>query len=206
MFEFLTGHSDQDAIVILKHDHDKVKDLFEQFEKAETLAQKRKIAAETVTELKIHAAIEEEMFYPTVRKSIGKDIMNEADEEHHVAKVLIAELEMMNGTEDHFDAKYKVLAENIRHHIKEEEGDMFPKARGLDVDMEALGSKMLAYKQQLMKTGVAIFAEEKMVKASKGKSDSPAEAAKLTKAIDLPKVMPKAAAGKVVSKKVAAKA
>ena len=92
------------AVSLLKEDHDKVKQLFDQFESATTRQQKKKIVQEALTELKVHAAIEEEIFYPAVRKPIGKDIMNEADEEHHVAKLLIAELDAMNGSESHFDA------------------------------------------------------------------------------------------------------
>jgi len=174
MFEFLT-QNDEDAIAIIKKDHDKVKDLFDKFEKAETLREKRKIVADTIMELKIHAAIEEEIFYAVVRKQIDKKIMNEADEEHHVVKVLISELEEMNGREDHYDAKYKVLSENVRHHIKEEESEMLPRARALGIDFEALGRQLLARKQQLRKNGVATFAEEKMVAASKGRGDSPAK-------------------------------
>ena len=176
MLEFLTAQS-EDAISILKADHEKVKGLFDQFKDAKSLAAKRKIAAEAIRELKIHAAIEEELFYPAVRKPIGKKVMNEADEEHHVAKVLIAELEIMTGKEDHYDAKFTVLAENVRPHIREEESDMLPKAKHLSVNMETLGRKMLARKQQLMKNGVAVFAEEKMVGGRKGRGDSPAKAA-----------------------------
>src|SRR5690242_19513706 len=107
------------AIAILKKDHDKVKDLFDKFEKAESTAEKDKIIAEAVQELKIHAVIEEEIFYPTVRAHVGAKLMNEADEEHHVARVLIAELEMSGRANDHRDAKFTVLAESVRHHIKE---------------------------------------------------------------------------------------
>ena len=85
------------AISILKKDHETVKELFDKFEKAESAAEKERIIAKAVTELKIHAAIEEEIFYPTVRKHVGTDIMNEADEEHHVARVLIAELDLNGG-------------------------------------------------------------------------------------------------------------
>lgn len=176
MRDFFTS-TDEGAISILKKDHNKVRDLFDKFENAENLREKRKIVAEAITELKIHTAIEEEIFYPAVRRSIGNEIMTEADEEHHVAKVLIAELERMDGKEDHYDAKFIVLSENIRHHIKEEESDMFPKARSTSIDMEELGKKMLHRKNQLMKTGVAIFAEEKMVELIKGKGDSPAQTA-----------------------------
>src|SRR5690349_11671706 len=104
-------------------DHDKVKDLFDQFEKSDSSAGKERIITAAIEELKIHAVIEEEIFYPAVRKHVGKDIMNEADEEHHVARVLIAELDRGRGG-DHREAKFQVLAESVRHHIKEEESEM----------------------------------------------------------------------------------
>jgi hypothetical protein len=126
MFEFLTGNP---AVSLLKDDHDRVKALFDDFEAAKSRPAKLKIVRAALTELKVHAAIEEELFYPAVRKPIGKEIMNEADEEHHVAKLLIAELDGMDGSESHFDAKFTVLAENVRHHIKEEEDEMLPKAK-----------------------------------------------------------------------------
>src|ERR1700737_3466359 len=145
MFDFLTTNP---ALALLKKDHDTVKDLFDKFEKAEGRPAKKKIVNQALEELKVHAAIEEELFYPAVRKPVGKDIMNEADEEHHVAKVLIAELEGMDGREDHYDAKFTVLAENVRHHIKEEENEMFPKARSLDIDFLELGKQILDRKRQ----------------------------------------------------------
>jgi len=79
--------------------------------------------------------------------------MNEADEEHHVASVLIAELEAMDGHGDHFDAKFNVLAENVRHHIEEEESRMLPKAQGLDIDFVKLGQRMLRRRKQLLAGG-----------------------------------------------------
>ena len=112
--------------------------------------------------------------------------MNEADEEHHVAKLLIAELDAMDGSESHFDAKFKVLAENVRHHIEEEEGEMLPKAQKVKLDFEALAEKMTARKEKLLAVGVPPVGEEAMVKASRGKGDSPARAAK-RKAPKLPK-------------------
>ena len=105
------------AFALLKKDHDTVKDLFDRFENAEGRPEKKKIVDQALAELKVHATIEEEIFYPAVRKPVGKDVMNEADEEHHVAKILIAELEEMDGRETHYDAKFTVLAENVRHHI-----------------------------------------------------------------------------------------
>src|ERR1700733_6653259 len=98
MFEFLTVTSEEDAINMLKKDHDKVKDLFDKFQNTDSRSEKKKIVAEAINDLKIHAAIEEEIFYRTVRLDLDGGIMNEADEEHHVAKVLIAELSQMNGS------------------------------------------------------------------------------------------------------------
>lgn len=179
MFDLFSKDS-KNAIDILKQDHDTVKDLFDEFKKAESRPAKKNIVHRALLELKVHAALEEEIFYPAVRKQIETKIMNEADEEHHVAKVLIAELEDMDGHEDHYDAKFQVLSENVRHHIKEEEGDMLPKAKGLDIDYDALGEKMLRRKEQLMAKGVPRVGEEDMVAASHGKGDSPAKAARKT--------------------------
>jgi len=169
------------AIDLLKDDHDNVKELFSKFEKSKNAAARKKIVKQALTELKAHAAIEEEIFYPAVRKHVGKDLMNEADEEHHVAKLLVAELDDMQGRGDHFDAKFTVLAENVRHHIKEEENEMLPKAQELKMDFDKLGKTMLARKQQLLKNGFPPVGEEKMVAAAHSKGDSPAQAARKKK-------------------------
>jgi hypothetical protein len=142
-----------DAIDLLKNDHDSVKGLFDRFKKAGNRRSKAKIAAEALTGLKIHALLEEEIFYQAVRPGVGKDVMNEADEEHHIASVLIAELEEMDGHGDHFDAKFNVLVENVRHHIQEEESQMLPKAQGLDIDFVKLGQRMLRRREQLLAGG-----------------------------------------------------
>jgi Hemerythrin HHE cation binding domain len=175
MFEFLAGNP---AVSLLKDDHARVKTLFDQFEKAKSRPAKRKIVRRALTELKLHAAIEEELFYPAVRKAVGKDVMNEADEEHHVVKLLVAELDRMDGSESHFDAKVTVLAENVRHHIKEEENEMLPKARTVKLDFAALAEKMQRRKERLLERGVPPAGEERMVKAARGGGDSPARAAK----------------------------
>ncbi len=169
------------AISILMKDHDTVKDLFHRFEKSDSAREKERIIAEALTELKIHAVIEEEIFYPAVRKHVGKDLMNEADEEHHVARVLIAELDRDGRGNDHRDAKFTVLSESVRHHIKEEEGDMMPKAKGVDMDFEALGQQMLERKRQLKRDGIPADAEHAMVARAKGGGDTPAVAARRTK-------------------------
>jgi hypothetical protein len=168
------------AIAILKDDHDKVKELFREFEDTDNLRKKQRIAAEAIMELKIHAEIEEKIFYAVVREELEEDLMNEADEEHHVAKLLIAELEQMDGSESHWTAKFTVLAENIRHHIREEEGEMLPKARKLDIDFNELGEELLDMKKQLKKNGVPPCDEEKLMARTGAKDDSPAKAAKTT--------------------------
>jgi len=173
MFDWFSKDSD-DAVSILKRDHDTVKELFDEFEKAKQRAAKKKIVAKALTELKVHAALEEEIFYPAVRAALDHDVMNEADEEHHVAKMLIAELEKMTGKEDHYDAKFTVLSENVRHHIKEEEGEMLPKAKRLPIDFDALGARMLERKEELLADGVPAVEEDRVADP---KADSPARAA-----------------------------
>lgn len=175
MFEFLKTNP---AVAILEEDHKRVKAMFDQFESTKGRAARHKIVRQAVQELKIHAALEEELFYPAVRKTVGKELMNEADEEHHVAKLLIAELDQMDGSESHFDAKFLVLAESVRHHIKEEENEMLPTARSAKLDFEALAEKMRRRKERLLKDGVPDTSEHRMIRSSRGRGDSPARAAK----------------------------
>ena len=176
MLDFMM--SEKHAISILKKDHDTVKDLFDKFEKAESSSEKERIISRAVNELKMHAVVEEEIFYPAVRKHVGSDLMNEADEEHHVAKVLIAELDLNRGGGDHREAKFTVLAESVRHHIKEEENEVMPKAKELDIDFEALGQKILDRKKELKDDGIPKDAEHSMVAQARGKGGSPAAAAR----------------------------
>lgn len=183
MFEFLNPNP---ATALLKQDHEKVKALFDQFEAAKSRPAKVKLVRRALLELKVHAALEEEIFYPAVRVKVGREVMNEADEEHHVAKLLVAELDRMDGSESHFDAKFTVLAEILRHHIKEEESEMLPRAEKVKLDFVALAEKMRRRRAKLEADGVPAAGEERMVRASRGKGDSPAQAAK-RKAPKLPK-------------------
>lgn len=194
---------DNHAIAILINDHDKVKKLFDRFEKSESIAEKERIIGEAVTELKIHAVVEEEIFYPAVRKQLEKDMMNEADEEHHVARVLIAELDQRRGAGggDHRHAKFTVLSECVRHHIKEEEDEMLPKAKGLAIDFEALGTEILKRKKELKKEGIPADAEHAMVAAVKGRDDTPAAAARRTSPRSVSANPRRAAAKRVSTKK-----
>jgi hypothetical protein len=166
------------AFTMLKSDHDKVKKLFTRFEKANP-DEKQDIAKEALEELKVHAAVEEQLFYPALRQEMQDEdgLMDEADEEHHVAKFLIAELEQMKGDEDHWEAKFTVLAENVRHHIKEEEGEIFSEAKSTDIDFVALGEQMAQLKQSFLEKGVPKDSEAKMVSQSGLRGDSPAKKA-----------------------------
>lgn len=146
----------QKPINLLKQDHDEVKKLFKQFEEAKTPAQKEKIAREAIMELKIHATLEEEMFYPEVRDFLGDeedmiDLVDEALEEHHVAKLLMEELDQMHPEDERFEAKFLVLAESVKHHMEEEETELFPKAKKSEVNDDDLGEEIQARKKELQK-------------------------------------------------------
>ena len=148
------GAQDHDAIAMLTADHKRVKTLFSEFDKLKEEGsdeEKSAIVEQICNEMKIHAQLEEEIFYPAVREAIDdSDLMDEAIVEHAGAKELIAQLEEASPEDDLYDAKVTVLGEQIDHHVKEEEGDMFPKARKAKVDSEALGERMLKRRMALM--------------------------------------------------------
>lgn len=142
-----------DAAALLKADHRNVDSLFEKFDDARGSAEKGKIVAQICTELKIHTMIEEEIFYPALRGKIDDSVIDEAYVEHDGAKVLVNDLSQGSPSDAMYDAKVKVLAEEIRHHVNEEERwltGMFAKARLAGVDMTDLGTKMLVRKNALL--------------------------------------------------------
>jgi len=160
------------AIEMLREDHRKVKELFEEFEHTEQSQAKEQIVKATVQELEVHAALEEEMFYPGAEEQIDeKESIDEAREEHHVVKLLLGELKKMNAENERYDAKYKVLAESVKHHIDEEESVLFPKLEG-KLNAEGLGTEMEARKQQLQQQ------PRKHSRAKGGKSRQPTRRAK----------------------------
>jgi hypothetical protein len=141
------------VIDMLKEDHLKVKDLFEEFESAEG-GERAEIAATTIMELEIHAELEEKLIYPAIREEIEEDdMMNEAVEEHHLVHVLIKELKKLKPANQIFQAKFKVLGELVKHHIEEEEGEMLPKAEKSDIDWEKLEMTVMKRKEALMAKG-----------------------------------------------------
>jgi hemerythrin superfamily protein len=143
----------QDAIAMLTADHKKVKKLFADFGKIREDGaedEKSALVQQICDELKIHTALEEEIFYPAVRKAIkDADLMDEALVEHAGAKELVAQLEDAKVSDDLYDAKVTVLGEQINHHVREEEGEMFPKAKKAKIDTAALGASMLKRKRAL---------------------------------------------------------
>jgi hemerythrin superfamily protein len=145
-----------DAIALLKADHDKVKKAFKEFEKMdhEDSAALQQLVEEVCAELTAHTTVEEEIFYPAVREAIeDDDLMNEAQVEHNSAKELITLLEGMDSTDPMYPATFTVLCEYVLHHAKEEEDEMFPAARkAKDLDLEALGEEMKARKEELMES------------------------------------------------------
>ena len=146
-----TRSGEQNAIQLLKADHREVEGMFSQFEKTNGMATKAKLAEQICLALKVHTQIEEEIFYPAARDALSdEEMVDEAVVEHAAAKDLIAEIEAMEPGEDLFDAKVKVLSEQIEHHVEEEEKEMFPKLQKTDMDMRALGVRMAQRKTELM--------------------------------------------------------
>ena len=143
-----------DAITLLTEDHKKVKKLFKDFDKLKedgSAKDKAALVKEICTELSVHAKVEEEIFYPAVREAIDdEDLMDEADVEHAGAKDLIAQLQSMKPGDDHYDAKVTVLGEYIDHHVKEEQEEMFVKAKKAKVDTVELGEQIAARKEELL--------------------------------------------------------
>ena len=147
------SYEEMDAIAMLKADHRKVEELFEKFENTNGKATKQRLAEQICLELKVHTAIEEEIFYPACRGKIEDDLVDEAYVEHDSAKLLINEIEAGGPDEEFYDAKVKVLSEMIEHHVDEEEKrseGMFSQARAAGLDMDALADRMRQRKATAM--------------------------------------------------------
>ena len=143
----------QDALALLKDDHRKIKAMFKRFDKlAESSPERGRIVDTVCSDLKVHAQLEEELFYPRVRGLLGQDevlIIDEAQVEHDVAKQLIARIEKNRGQQHVRDAAFIVLCEYILHHAREEENEIFPRARKSQLDLHALGAELLERRRSL---------------------------------------------------------
>ena len=141
----------QEATALLRADHKLVAGLFEDFEKAVSKREKARIVATICKELTVHTQIEEEIFYPAFQKALkDHELVPEANVEHGSVKDLIAAVEGVEPGGDEYDARVKVMGEFVKHHVKEEQNEMFPKAKNSKMDLIALGAQMAARKQQLM--------------------------------------------------------
>ena len=158
-----SSDSPRDAIALLKQDHRTVSALFEEFAKADEEEQSA-IAQRVCQLLTVHATIEEELLYPAAKEAFdgeeeNEDLVNEAEVEHGSAKELIAKIEGMSADDDHFKATVTVLGEYVKHHVKEEEGELFPQLKKTDVDLKELGGRLEDRKLALMEQ-MGIEAEE----------------------------------------------
>lgn len=142
-----------DAIKLLKQDHTNVKAMFKEYEEMgeRAFAGKKKLADRICLELTRHAAIEEEIFYPALREASkeSEDQLDEASVEHASVKALVAQISQMDSHDELYDAKVKVLGEYVNHHVKEEEGELFPQAREAGLDLATLGREMEARKEEV---------------------------------------------------------
>lgn len=146
--------SARDALDLLKADHQKVRNLFREFESLRGLddedERKSELVDEICYELTLHAMLEEEIFYPVLRSAIDDDdMMDEADVEHGGARELISQLEVMYPGDDHFDATVTVLGEEVGHHIEKEESEMFDAARRAGIDLDRLAEQLAARREEL---------------------------------------------------------
>ena len=143
-----------DAIDLLRRDHEAVEDLFDQLEdtrESENDEEMATLVASVCSALTVHAQIEEELFYPAIRQlPEAADMVDEAAVEHQMIKDLVAQLEAMHPGDDLFEAKVTVLSEYVKHHVKEEEGEIFPEAKDSDIDLAALGKELAARKTELV--------------------------------------------------------
>ena len=145
------GSRTLDATSLLRADHREARDLFKQYEATRSTARKRKLVEQFCAQLSVHAQVEEEIFYPALKQALkDKEMIPEAIVEHATVKSLIAQIEGIEPDGEMYDAKVKVLSEYVKHHVKEEEGEMFKRARATNLDMVALGEQMAARKQELL--------------------------------------------------------
>jgi hypothetical protein len=147
-----TGRRDPLAVQLLKADHRQVEEWFDEYEQLEDDQEKLVLFNQIALALKVHTAVEEEIFYPESRGEVEDDMLDEAYVEHDSAKKLIAEIEAMKPSDTYYDAKVKVLGEYIKHHVKEEEqpGGIFAQAKKGEEDLEEMGARLKARKEELM--------------------------------------------------------
>ncbi len=144
------------ATQMIRQDHKKVEGLFKKFEQTKGAQAKRRLAENAMAELEVHAALEEEIFYPAVKTEVDDGSMvQEAIEEHQTVKQLISELKRMEEANQEFESQFSQLMENVQHHVEEEENEMLPKVEESQLDLNSLGQQMAQRKQQMQNSGRA---------------------------------------------------
>jgi len=149
-----SGRRDPAAVTLLKKDHRQVEEWFDEYEQLEGEEEKRELFEKIALALKVHTALEEEIFYAEERGEVEDDMLDEAQVEHDAAKKMIAEIEAMKPGDELFDAKVKVLGEYVKHHVKEEEqpGGIFAQAKKGEEDLDEMGERLKSRKEELMGT------------------------------------------------------
>lgn len=143
-----------DAIALLRDDHRSVSELFDRFEKTRSPTRKKAIVSQVCLELTVHAQIEEEIFYPAVKAALkDKELVPEATVEHASVKELIAQVRDVEPDGEMYDARVRVMSEFVKHHVKEEQNEMFPRAKATRLDLVALGEQLMTRKAELMELG-----------------------------------------------------
>jgi hemerythrin superfamily protein len=144
------------ATQMIRQDHKKVEGLFKKFEQTKGAQAKRRLAENAMAELEVHAALEEEIFYPAVKREVDDgSLVQEALEEHQTVKQLISELRGMEEADDEFESQFSELVENVQHHVEEEENEMLPKVEESELDLNSLGQQMSQRKQEMQNGGRA---------------------------------------------------
>ena len=144
------------ATQMIRQDHKKVEGLFKKFEQTKAAQAKRRLAETAIAELEVHAALEEEIFYPAVKKEVDDGSMvQEALQEHQTVKQLISELKGMEEADEEFESQFSQLVENVQHHVEEEENEMLPKVEESELDLNSLGQQMSQRKQEMQNGGRA---------------------------------------------------
>jgi signal recognition particle subunit SEC65 len=152
------------ATQLLRRDHKKVEGLFTKFEQAKTPSAKARICEQVIQELEIHAKLEEEIFYPAVRKHVGEEeMLEEAKQEHQQAKEIMRELKKIGPEDEQLEDKFSELVEGVKHHVEEEEGEMLPKAEESEMDLSDIGEQMTERREELLQ-------QAEKTQSGKGKS------------------------------------
>lgn len=138
------------ATQLIRRDHKKVEGLFDKFEQTKKADGKKRIVDQVIQEIEVHAKLEEEIFYPAVRKQLGEeDLLDEAKQEHQQAKEIISELKKMRGDDGELEDKFSELVECIKHHVEEEEGELLPKVEASEMDLAEIGEEFTERKEEL---------------------------------------------------------